>query len=96
MDPSLHLQVHETLTLAVTTLALPLGHERRLLFLLQEALDAFTRGLPWTGTATLTRFSYMLDMTTRARPVPTRLRHAVTPFERLARSRRGMLDLAPG
>lgn len=96
MDPSLHLQVHETLTLAVTTLALPLGHERRLLFLLEEALDAFTRGLPWTGTATLTRFSFMLDMRTRARPEPTRLRQTVTPFERLARARRGMLDRAPG
>lgn len=96
MDPILHQQVHETLTLAVTTLALPFGHERRLMFLLEEALDAFTRGLPWTGTATLTRFSFMLDMTTRSRPEPTRLRQVVTPFERLARARRGMLDRIPG
>ena len=90
MDPSLHLQVHETLTLAVSTLALPLGDERRLLLLLEAALDAFARGLPWTGTATLARFSYMLDMTTRARPEPTRLRQVVTPFEKLARARRGL------
>jgi hypothetical protein len=95
MDPSLHLQVHEALSLAVTTLALPVAHEGRLLLLLEETMEALTSGRPWTGTAMLTRFSFMLGMATRTRHHPTRLRQGITPFERLAHARRGKLDSMP-
>lgn len=91
-----HQVVHRALRTAVGTLALSLGHEQRLLALLDEAHESFSKGKMAEGIIMLRRFSFQLHAASRSHLRPTRLLGRETPYDRLSCARRRRAEPAPG